>query len=116
MRFKNHEIYNYGNNGQYTNENIIMGNNIINNKTHNKSIYCLSINKNINTLNTCSNNKMWTIIPNIKGGFLDVKKNISNGSIILLNNISDIDNVYMYLSNKGYNIVGLSNLLSEDID
>lgn len=115
-KLSNNEIYNYGDNGVYSQENILLGNNIINNKTNNKGIYCLTMNKNINTLNTCSNNKLWTIIPTISGGYLDVKNNIGNGSIILINNISELYNIYNYIISKGYNIVGLSKLLSENID
>lgn len=115
-KFKNHEIYNYGDNGKYTNENIIMGNNIINNKSSNKSIYCLSTQRDIDVLNICSSNKMWTIMPSFEGGYLDVKNNISNGSIILLDNISELNSIKSYLTDKGYNVLGLSNLLSENID
>lgn len=116
VNFKNSEIYNYGNNGTYTSENIIMGNNIINYKTNNKSIFCLSKDKNINTLNICSSNKMWTIIPSIAGGYIDIKENVKSGSIILLENVSELSIINSYLMGKGYNIVGLSYLLSENID
>ncbi len=115
-KFKNNEIYNYGDKGLYTNENIIIGNNIINNKTNNKSIYCLSIGKNSDTLDTCMNNKMWTIIPSIVGGYIDIKNSVKPGSIILLENIKELNVVVNYLINKGYNIVSLSKLLSENID
>jgi len=40
-KLNNHEIYNYGNKGKYTTDNIIITNNIINNKSNNKSSYCL---------------------------------------------------------------------------
>ncbi len=116
VKFKNHEIYNYGDDGIYTEENIIIGNNIINNKTNSKGNYCLSIDKNVDTLNVCFSNKMWTIIPSICGGYIDIKNNVENGSIILLNNLSELNNVSAYLVSKGYNIVGLSKLLSENID
>lgn len=115
-KLSNYEIYNYGDNGKYTQENILLGNNIINNKAKNNGIYCLSTNKDIDTLKTCSNNKVWTIVPSINGGYLDVKNNIENGSIILINNLSELNIITNYLTNKGFNIVGLSKLLSEDID
>lgn len=115
-KLNNYEIYNYGDNGYYNQENILLGNNIINNKAQNKSIYCLCIDKNIDTLNSCYGNKLGTITPTINGGYLDVKANIQNGSIILINNLSELSNISNYIINKGYNIVGLSKLLSEDID
>ena len=50
-KLKDYEIYNYGNNGTYTKDNIIITNNIINNKSNNKSTYCLFLEKNIISLN-----------------------------------------------------------------
>ena len=43
----------------------------------------------------------------------DVKNNISNGSIILLNNINNLDIIIKYIKSKGYDIVPLEELLTE---
>ena len=59
---------------------------------------------------------MWTIIPTIKGNYIDIKNNIQNGSIILIDNLSELNIIDTYLKNKGYLIVGLSKLLNENID
>ena len=111
----NHDIYNYGNDAIYTEDNVIMGNNIINNRTNNRSIYCLARTRNDNTINMCSKNRMYTIIPSIDRNYSDIKSNIKNGSIIMINNIKELDVIVNYINSKGYNIVSLSELLSEEI-
>ena len=111
----NHDIYNYGNDGNYTEDNVIMGNNIINNRTNNRSVYCLARTRNDNIINMCSKNKMYTIIPSIDRNYSDIKSNIKNGSIIMINNIKELDVIVNYINSKGYNIVSLSELLSEEI-
>lgn len=112
-KFKNYEIYNYGNNGKYTKDNLIISNNIINNKTNNNSIYCLFLEKDINSLNTCANNKMLSIIPSINGNYNDIKNNIQNGSIINITNTQELTNIINYIQNKGYEIISLSNIIKE---
>ena len=109
----NYEIYNYGNNGKYTKDNLIITNNIINNKSNNNSIYCLFLNKNEESLNTCTNNKMLSIIPSITGNYNNIKNNIDNGSIIHITNTMELSNIIDYIKNKGYNIVPLSNIIKE---
>ena len=47
------------------------------------------------------------------GDYVDVKNNISNGSIILLNNINNLDIIIKYIKSKGYDIVPLEELLTE---
>lgn len=110
---KNNEIYNYGNGGKYTKDNLIITNNIINNKSNNKSTYCLFLEKNNNSLNNCVNNKMLSIIPSIKGNYNTIKNNIENGSIILINNTQELNNIIKYITSKGYKIVPLSKLIIE---
>lgn len=107
------EIYTYGNNGVYNKEILTNDNTIINRLSNNKSKYCLVKEKNDNILKLCSENNMYTVIPNIYGDYYNVKNNLSNGSIILLNNINNIDIIVKYIKSKGYEIVGLNKLLSE---
>lgn len=111
--FKDNEIYNYGNNGKYTMDNLIISNNIINNKAKNNAIYCLFIDKNIESLNSCSNNKMFSIIPSINGDYNKIKNELTNGSIILINNLDEINNIVRYINSKGYVISGLSEIIKE---
>ena len=56
---------------------------------------------------------MMVIIPNIIGNYNEIKNNLSNGSIILLENTDNIKLIIKYINSKGYNIVPLSKLLTE---
>lgn len=109
---KDNEIYNYGNMGKYTKDNLLIANNIINNKSNNKSIYCLFIEKNSTSLSNCSNNKMssiYTTPTNIN----QIKNNLSNGSIYLINNTQELSSIIDYILSKGYKIVPLSQNITE---
>ena len=112
-KIKNHEIYTYGNNGKYTKDNLIITNNIINNKSNNTSSFCLFIKKDENSLNNCAEDKMLSIIPSINGNYNDIKNNIQNGSIILINNTQELSNIIDYINTKGYSILPLSNIVKE---
>lgn len=110
---KEKEIYTYGNNGVYDSEMITSDNALINRMSNNKSSYCLVKEKNEEVLNLCNEKDMYVIFPSIIGGYYEIKNNLSNGSIILLNNLNDIDSIVKYIESKGYNIVTLGKLLSE---
>lgn len=110
---KDKEIYTYGNNGIYSEEVLTSDNSLISKLSNNKSNYCLVKEKNSDVLSICNKKDMYVIIPNIMGGYYNVKNNLSNGSIILLDNLNDIDTIIRYIQSKGYSIVSLSNLLSE---
>lgn len=112
-KLKGYPIYTYGNNGKYDEEVLVSDNTIINRISPYQSKYCLLKSKNSLILNICSNNDMYTIIPNIIGDYSDIKKNLSNGSIILLNNYKNINIIIKYINSKGYEIVPLSELLKE---
>lgn len=119
-KINNYELYNYGNNGNYTNEVLLMNNNIINNIANNKSNICLNINKDNNNLNICKDNNMYSINPLIIEGndnYNNIKKNIENGSIIYLDinkkNIEEINNIINYIKKKGYKLNYLSDLVKE---
>jgi len=112
-KINNHEIYNYGNNGKYTKDNLIISNNIINNKANNNSIYCLFLEENQEYLENCSNSKMLAIMPSINGNYTDIKNNITNGSIILINNVLELNNIIRYIDGKGYEIAELSEIIKE---
>ena len=112
-KIKNNEIYNYVNNVIYSKDNLIITNNIINNKSNNKSIYCLFLNKDESSLNNCSNNKMLSILVNKYDNYQTIKNNLDNGHIYLINNTKELSNIYEYIISKGYNIVSLSELITE---
>lgn len=112
-KIKNHEIYNYGNNGIYSKDNLIISNNIINNKANNKAIYCLFISKDENSLANCANNKMHSIFINKNDSYNNLKSALYNGRIFLINNTYELPNVIEYILSKGYNIVPLSEIITE---
>jgi len=112
-KIKNHEIYNYGSNGTYTKDNLIINNNIINNKANNKAIFCLFINKNETSLNNCANNKMLSIIPKNNINYYNIKENLNNGNIFLIDNTKELNFIIEYITSKGYNIIPLSQLITE---
>ena len=112
-RINNHSIYNYGNNGTYTKDNLIITNNIINNKSNNKSIFCLFINKNNESLNTCANSKMLSILVKNNITYYDIKNNLANGNIFLIENTKELNNIIEYILSKGYNIIPLEELITE---
>lgn len=110
---KNNEIYNYGSNGIYTKDNLIISNNIINNKSNNKSIYCLFINKDKSSHDNCANNKMLSIYIDKFTNTTNLKNNLTNGSILIINNTQELNNIIEYIISKGYKIVPLSKLITE---
>jgi len=60
-----------------------------------------------------NNNLMLSIIPNITGNYYDIKNNLKNGSIILIKNTKELNNIIEYINTKGYNIIPLSKLIVE---
>lgn len=112
-RLKNKEIYTYGNNGIYTDKVLTIDNAIIERASKNKSIYCLAKEKNKDILEICNKKNMYVVLPNIIGNYMEIKNNLSNGSIILLNNLNNIQVITKYINSKGYEMVALSELLEE---
>lgn len=116
----NNEIYNYGVHKKYSRDNIIYGNNLINGISNNKSIYCLVQNEDLETLNLCESNSMWTIKTNLINNnvYSYVKNNIKNGLLLYINlsktNIDEIISSIRFINQKGYKIETLSSLLSEN--
>ena len=112
-RLKKREVYTYGNNGIYDRDVLNNDNLLINSLSGNKSNYCLLKEKNSDYLNACNYEGMMVVIPNIIGGYNDIKNSLSGGSIILVDDIRNIDYIVKYIYSKGFDIVYLSELLSE---
>ena len=55
---------------------------------------------------------MLSVIPNVIG-YSDLRINLVNGSIILLDNIKEVNNIIDFILSKGYKIVPLSELIYE---
>lgn len=119
----NREFYSYGNDGEYTPDNLLFSNNLISRITNNNAIYCLASNMEEEILSLCSENNLYTITPNIigdKAPYNAIKENLNSGSIILLsmNNetIKELTTIIDYIKGKGLQIGGLSTLLSEELE
>lgn len=116
------EFYSYGDNGEYTPDNLLFSNNLISRIRNLDAKYCLTINMNENVLNLCSKNNLYTITPTIigdKSPYNTIKNNLNSGSIILLNmnseTINELPTIIDYIKGKGLKIEGLSKLLSEEL-
>lgn len=119
---ENHEFYSYGDNGEYTPDNLLFSNNLLSRIRGNDAIYCLSSNINKDVLSLCSKNNLYTITPTVIGSinpYAMVKNNLSSGSIILLNmnneTINELSTIIDYIKGKGFKIGALSTLLSEEL-
>ena len=108
-----YEIYNYGNNGVYTMDNLIIFNNIIKNKTKIDKRFCLFLKEDVDSQNNCSNSKILSLIPSVNGDYNSIKNNLSNGNIILINNTYELNNIIDFITSKGYTISKLSQVISE---
>lgn len=83
--------------------------------------YCYAEEENENNLKVCALNKNYTIKPSIviKDNYMkNIKENIKNGSIISLNInkelVQELPIIINYINSKGYSIVNLNELLSEE--
>lgn len=121
-KMTNSEFYNYGSDGEYSPDNILFANNLISRITDNEAIYCLTKYKNEKVLNLCSENNLYTILPNIivkSDPYSEVKKSLASGSIILMemdnDSTTELGIIVDYIRGKGYDVVGLSKMLSEEL-
>lgn len=121
-KLSNIELYSYGNNGTYTKDNLIYSNNIIE-RISNQATYCLSTTQNDETLNTCKNNDMYTIVPSLittTNTYSEITNNLASGSIILLEpskkNLTELNTIAKFIESKGLKIQNLSSLLTESIN
>ena len=115
----NREFYSYGDYGKYTPDNIIFSNNLISRISNNTANLCLSPKKDYSVLEICSKNDLYTIVPNISGNYDIVKNKLVNGSMILFymnqDTVQELSVIIDYIKGKGFDIVGLSSLLSEEL-
>lgn len=115
---KNIEYYNYGKNGTYNDEIILIANNIISKKSNPANI-CLTETNTNNTLKICSENEQFTIYPGIINGTINsIKSKINNGSIISFEvtntTLNELPLIINYINSKGYTISLLSELINEE--
>lgn len=113
------EIYNLGYDGVYTKNMISVTNNLIESVTLKDSNLCLNETKDDDAMNICKKRKMHTITPTITNpSITDLKKKLDKG-IIISYDLSNYDYSKFKLmintiTSRGYEIKGLSSLISEN--
>lgn len=115
----NYELLSY--NGEYDENLFKTSLSYLESVTKRSPRYCYSEVENSDVLNLCSKLKMHTIKPYIRIDddlLKEVKSSLSNSIIISIksskSNISELSSVIDYVISKGYDIVSLDNLISEN--
>ena len=95
-------------------------NSILNSFSFNDLKFCYTEIKKDELLNNCNNQKLYTVIPSIIGGnypYIEIKNNLSNGSIIALTNnkntVRELSSIINYIYQRGKKIITLKKLLEE---
>ena len=116
------EIENLGYDLEYSNDMFDWTNNLISSITKENPRFCYTEYKASEVIDLCKKNNMYTILPTINVSnypFLSIKNNLENGSIISfsMNNevIKELPSIISYIKQKGYNLVTLKELISENI-
>ena len=116
----NHEMSYLGKYQTYEKQDLLITNEILTKYNKNNSKYCYSEKEDEEILKACSNEHLHTIIPSINtknSPYNLIKPNITNGSIIKLENskvtIKELPYIINYINSKGYKIVSLAELLKE---
>ena len=88
--------------------------------SNDKLSYCITKGKNNELLSNCKKSKLHTIVPTLvvdKHLYSNIKKNLENGSIILIennkNNIKELLSTLNYITQKGEKIILLKEMLKE---
>ena len=113
----NHEIELLDYNGELNQEYMDVMRNNLKSIINYSGNYCLLNNKDKSILDLCSSNNMYTVIPTfVLNNFSDLRNNLESGVIIEVNNnrIKELSTIINYIKQKGYNIVSLQELLSEN--
>jgi len=118
----NYIIGNLSYNGDYYNSGYVWINTIIKKYSSQENSYCYMEEKNASYLNICSLQKSYSIFPSLiieNNPLIEIKNNLKSGEIISfkINNqtLKELPLIINYINSKGYKIVGLDELLSEDM-
>lgn len=108
--------------GNYLDSSYNWINSVINRYSNQENSYCYQEEKREEYLKICALHKSYTITPSLKvnnNPSIEIKNNLNSGDIIVLDindkTISEIPLIIKYIISKGYKIVNLDELLSEDI-
>ncbi len=115
---KESNIYYLGKDSKYIDRYMLFANNLIQSNSSNMPNYCILEDKNDEYLRVCSDYNMKTIKTDyIKNDIFDnVKKTLKNGAIIAIDS-NDYEKIKLslnYALSRGYNIVSLDELLSQN--
>ena len=121
QNLRNYNIGNLSYNGDYSKSGFIWMNTIINKYSNQKNKYCYQEEKNDDYLKICTLQKNYTILPSVvikDNPLIEIKNNIKAGIIIALSinekTIKELPLIINHINSKGYTIVNLDELLSED--
>ena len=118
IELKYSNVYNYGRSNNYSSKYLVYDNTVIETNFNNESNYCLLENKNEDVLKLCSSYKMKSIKEKYikEDSLLYTKENLHNGKIFIYdnNNNNEIILSIKYILSKGYNIVSLDDLLTDN--
>jgi len=112
-----HEIEVLSHNHSFNEEILVSSRNALQNVTNYSGKYCLTETKDDRVLNICKNNNMYTVVPTtVIKNFSDLKTNLESGSILEIkeDRIKELSTYINYVKQKGYNIITLEDLLSEN--
>ena len=118
-KLSNHEVEILSYNNELNEDLLLTSISYLETITNRKPQFCYTEINNDKLLNSCSKNKLHTIKPNIvidKDLSKNIKKNISPGITITINNYNNEELIYSlrYLKSKGYNLVTVKDLYSEN--
>ncbi len=115
------ELENFGYEDVYNEAMFNWTNNMLYSLTNVNPMFCYTEYNNYEILNLCSKNKMYTVRPTtvVKSNpFYTVKDTLKEGSIISLNltqeTIKELPTIISYIKQKGYNLVTLEEVISEN--
>lgn len=118
----NYNIGNLSYNGDYTDSGYVWINTVINKHSKQVNNYCYAEQKNEEYLRVCKLQKSYTIFPSIivkDNPLIEIKSNLKSGSIISFNinskTLKELPLIIDYIHSKGYEIVTLDDLISEDM-
>ena len=117
----NHYIGNLGYDKEYSVNTIKYTNSIIERVAKYNNHFCYVESDNLEVLKICSSLKMYTVKPNVissTNAYSDIKDKLENGGIYTfkINNytMKNLSIIINYIKQKGYEIVNLENLISEE--